>query len=136
MICRLLYILVPAHALKNENHKVQTSGFGSCNGGQGRLRGEGADLAKCEMCPALSNQARTGSIISSPQCRGFPVPLVLFARWDYLRPVTVGIIIYHVPIDSISEEPDFTDTSELQLKLPPMKKYLNVKEKCTGRAVP
>jgi hypothetical protein len=24
----------------------------------------------------------------------------------------------------------------LQLKLPPMKKYLNVKEKCTGRAVP
>lgn len=84
---------------------------------------ERAGLAKCEMCPALSNRredwvdhilAAVQGLPRSPRPlreKGLPPTR---NHWHYHLPC--------VPADSISQEPDFTDTSELKLKPAPMKK--------------
>jgi hypothetical protein len=128
--------LAPAHALKNvsvETPEVQTSRFGSRNGGQEWEREGKVGLAKCEMCPAQSNR-RVGLGRSYPRRSAGASPLSSTLDMEritskhiqqaVLRPVTIGSVI-HMPcaswrillVDSVPLIPGYRFATELAPKL-------------------
>lgn len=109
-----------------ETPKVQTSGFGSWNGGQGKEREGKVGLAKCEICPALSNR-RVGlgrsyprrSAGASPVSSALPMERITTKHVEeaVLRPFTTGTIMPCVrlrcpSVHVLSQTPGFRITTE------------------------